>query len=368
MNAIQSYLETIYNNAFSTCAATGSAATNLQKEITLQLDSIIDASESSKGVLAVVITGLVYKIHHPRQDVRKHQSSIEGGYSGRTFDTKNITPFLKSKRFPAMAESGWLTRSLEQKVSYDSNYPGAIKPKSLKEAFISIYDAMEIFPETCEDMLLYLFQKLILKRDAQNVPIATPHNLSISDISDLLNRHFAHKYTTPGASRLPVLAIYGAYQAMISQISRYKKKTLLHLAQHNSADTQSGRLGDIDIVDENNLPFEAVEIKLGIPLSHDIIMTAKEKIMPTPVKRYYVLSTAPILDADRKRIDTDIRQIQNIHGCQLIANGVLPTLKYYLRLLEDPALFIDNYARLLQDDNDIKFEHRDYWNQLVANL
>lgn len=43
-------------------------------------------------------------------------------------------------------------------------------------------------------------------------------------------------------------------------------------------------------------------------------------------------------------------------------------MKYYLRLLEDPALFIDNYARLLQDDNDIKFEHRDYWNQLVANL
>lgn len=368
MNAIQSYLEKIYNNALSKCATTGNAVTSLKNETIGQLNVIIDASESSKGVLAVVITGLVYKILHPDQDVRKHQSSIEGGYSGRTFDTKNITPFLKSKRFPAMAESGWLTRSLEQKVPYDTDYPGAIKPQSLKDAFLDIYAAIEDSPETCEDMLLYILQKLILKRDAQNVAIATPHNLSISEISDLLNRHFSHKYASPGASRLPVLAIYGAYQALTSQISRYKGKTLLPLAQHNSADAQSGRLGDIDIVDENNRPFEAVEIKLGIPLTHNIILTAKEKIMPSQVKRYYVLSTSPIMDADREQIESDIRQIQNIHGCQLIANGVLPTLKYYLRLLEDPAVFIDNYARLLQNDNDIKFEHRDCWNQLVANL
>lgn len=45
---------------------------------------------------------------------------MDKGYSGRSFDTKYITPFMKFK-FPkiAMRESGWLTRSLEQLEPYD---------------------------------------------------------------------------------------------------------------------------------------------------------------------------------------------------------------------------------------------------------
>lgn len=86
---------------------------------------------------------IIHKSLHPNQDIRNHQTSIENGYSGRTFDTKYITPFLKSVKFPAMAESGWLTRSLEQKVPYDSYYSGAIKPDSLKTAFLQIIDFIQ---------------------------------------------------------------------------------------------------------------------------------------------------------------------------------------------------------------------------------
>ena len=64
----------------------------------------------------------MYKALNPAQDIRNHQASIEGGYSGRTFDSKYITSFLKLHKFPSMAESGWLTRALEQKVPYDKNY------------------------------------------------------------------------------------------------------------------------------------------------------------------------------------------------------------------------------------------------------
>ena len=56
----------------------------------------------------------MYKALNPAQDIRNHQASIEGGYSGRTFDSKYITPFMKLHKFPSMAESGWLTRALEQ--------------------------------------------------------------------------------------------------------------------------------------------------------------------------------------------------------------------------------------------------------------
>lgn len=368
MDEIEILLENIYNEADSNIRQNSAIADNFSPVLRKWIDIVIDNSEKAKGVLTVVITGLAYKLFHPEQDVRMHQSSIPGGYSARTFDTKHITPFLKKHQFPAMAESGWLTRSLEQKVPYDSNYPGAISPECLKSAFLGIYGITQNEPNLCKDILIFILQRLIAKLDAQIVAIARPHNLSINEIIDLLSNHFNGHYNSRGASRLPVLAIYAAYQTIMDQISRYKGKKLLPLACHTSSDTQSGRLGDIDVVDENGIPFESVEIKHGIPISHAIISTAKEKIHPTPITRYYILSTSPIKDDDKASIETDIKQIKNTHGCQLVANGVLPTLKYYLRLLEDTSTFIDNYAYLLAIDGDIKFEHRNRWNQLVANL
>lgn len=42
-----------------------------------------------------------------------------------------------------MAESGWLTRSLEQKVAYDNNYTGATALKGVKGGFSFIINIIE---------------------------------------------------------------------------------------------------------------------------------------------------------------------------------------------------------------------------------
>jgi len=65
---------------------------NSQKE---WLNSIIDNAESFKAVLTVLTTSLVKKIEDPTQDVRYHKVELDGGYSGRTYDTKSVTPFLR---------------------------------------------------------------------------------------------------------------------------------------------------------------------------------------------------------------------------------------------------------------------------------
>lgn len=132
------YLDHFYEETMTLVGSDNAIKSDLPKNITSLLDTILEKSESAKAVITVVLTSVVYKILNPEQDIRNHQSSIENGYSGRTFDTKYITPFLKNAKFPSMAESGWLTRSLEQKVPYDSNYSGAIRPKSLKEAFFCL--------------------------------------------------------------------------------------------------------------------------------------------------------------------------------------------------------------------------------------
>lgn len=360
------YLEGIHSKMMILVGSDDFIKSNIDKNSQVYLDEILDKSESSKGVLTVLITSLVYKVFHPEQDVRKHQSSISGGYSGRTFDTKYITPFLKSVRFPAMAESGWLTRSLEQKVPYDQNYSGAIQPNTLKVAFLTVLENVE-YGANCEEYLSYLIQGLIIKRNKQIIELAKPINLPIGLIIKILMKHFNSNYIAEGASRLPTLALYAAYQCLMNETKRFESKRLQPLENHTSADKRSGRIGDIDIVDENERPFEAVEVKHGIPISLQLVKDSFQKFVTTQVSRYYLLSTADINESDKNEIELEIERIRNVHGCQVIVNGVIKSLHYYLRLLSNTSEFIHNYVTLLENDSALKFEHKKRWNELIAN-
>lgn len=272
---------------------------------------------------------------------------------------------MKSVDFPSMAESGWLTRSLEQSLPYNLDYPGKIKPKEIKKAFLEIINEVQVLGTNAEDILEYFFVLLIEQRDSLNIELAKPHSLPISSIIKLLERHFTYKYNCAGASRLPTLAVYAAYQCMMSQVARYNKKILCPLESHNSADAQSGRIGDIDVNNANDTAFEGVEIKHQIQITSQLVTDAYEKFKVHKTDRYYLLTTANMDSADWVSIDKEIRRIGNIHGCQVIVNGVYSTLKYYLRLLKDPSEFIDKYVELLKIDDTIKYQHKVAWNDIV---
>lgn len=359
------FLQEQYKRAMESLGSGTSIIHQLDTSISACLDEILKRSESSKGVLTVVITSLVYKILCPQQDIRNHQTTIDGcGYSGRSFDSKHITPFLKKNSFPAMAESGWLTRSLEQKQPYNSSYPGAIRPPELKTAFLTAINLIEE-DKNLDEYLSYILQGLVIQRNLQQIDLARPVDLPISKIINLLQKHFNATYSSDGASRLPVLAIYAAYQCLIMEAKRFETKELLELESHTSADTRSGRIGDVDIVDENGKTFEAVEVKFGIPISEQLVSDAFDKFKSTQVTRYYFLSTADIKKGEGDKVDAEIDRIRNVHGCHVVANGVVHTLKYYLRLLSDTSVFVENYVTLVETDKALKFEHRRKWNEIM---
>lgn len=363
-NEARQYLQSQYHEVMESVGDQADIAPHLPDEAKTNLDEILRNAESAKGVLTVVLTSLVYKILYPEQDIRKHQSSIEGGYSGRTFDKDIITPFLKNARFPAMAESGWLTRSLEQKVPYDFNYTGAINPLSLKKAFLGTLHHIQETGDG-EPLLRYLLKGLILLRDRQQIDLAKPIHLPIRSIADLLGRHFSSKYSAEGAARLPTLALYAAYQCLVKETKRFEGMTLAPIENHTSSDKRSGRIGDIEITDADGKPFEAVEVKHGIPISAQLVRDAHEKFSKTRVQRYYLLSTNEHIDpAEKAKIEVEMERIKNLHGCQVITNGLLKTLTYYLRLLSDPADFVEHYVDLLEQDASLKFEHKQRWNEL----
>lgn len=365
---VKSFLEQTYCEAMKVASGKNQPDVSINPKLKGFLDNIVSKNDSRTGVFTVLISSIIYKCLHPEQDIRCHQSQIPGGYSGRTFDTNYVTPFLTEKKFPSMKESGWLTRSLEQASPYTLDFNGKITPTNLKEAFLGTLHAIEEENAAPKMVLDYLLQSLIIQRDSQQIQMAVPQNLSITNIMILLDKHFHNKYSAHGASRLPVLALYAVYQCLTNELKRYSGKILLPLESHTSADNRSGRMGDIDIENEDGTPFEAVEIKFDIPISHEIVESAKSKILTAKVSRYYILSTVPQKESDIELIQQDIQQIKNVHGCQLVINGIMPSLKYYLRLIDNLNAFVENYTALLVADKSILFEHRATWNKLVAEL
>lgn len=378
MNHIRSILENAYQRAESSSDTDFGLSSNQR----IWVETILKKAESQKAVVAVLITSLVKKIETPTQDVRYHKTGLPNGYSGRGFDTLHVTPFIAEKfpRFEMKGGSGWLTRSLEQAHPFTLEFPGKIRDRLVKEAFLHILNDIE---ENCANPEKYLhavFASLIalmeranrIVREKPAVDFTSQKEIvTIENIMDLLKNHFSIRYDITGASRLPVLAVYSAYE-MFMETERYHGKTLSPLKSHTTSDIKSGGIGDIEVLDETGNFFEAVEIKHNIPISPTLVRDAYQKFAQTAVRRYYLLTTAePDVD-DVDGVNQWVQQIHMQHGREVIVNGILPSLKYYLRLLSNPKLFLDCYTKNLQVDfqmnTDIKEVHVRYWADLLSNL
>ena len=147
-------LNNVYDSALSLAFTQNGIARTISKDVKKYVEYIISRSESNKGMVAVLTTLLAHKVVVPDQDIRYHQASLKNGFAGRGIDHSNVTPFMKKVTFPAMAESGWLTRSLEQAHPYTLDYPGKITPKEAKEAFLAIIDEIQTKGENPHDVLL----------------------------------------------------------------------------------------------------------------------------------------------------------------------------------------------------------------------
>jgi len=359
-------LESSYEKALEKVISNSLDMGGLNNEDLDCICKLVDRAESNKGLITVLTTLLVHKICYPTQDIRYHQAQQKNGFAGRTIDQKYVTPFMKKLNFPAMSESGWLTRSLEQPHPYTLDYPGKITPDYIKKSFLEIIDNVQVKNKSAEDYLQLLFIKLIEQRDKMNISLAKPHDISISRVVEILEKHFTYSYNCAGASRLPTLAIYAAYECAMSQIRRFDNKNLCNLESHTSSDHQSGKIGDIQINNADGTAFEGVEIKHLIIINRQMIADAYEKFKIYGVDRYYVLTTANMDVAEWDEIEAEIYRIQKIHGCQVIVNGVYSTIRYYLRLFEDPAEFISRYVEAMRKDETIKFQHKIVWNDIIS--
>lgn len=369
INPLQ-FLENIYNEALDLSTKDAVNLTNHQLNLA---KIIVDKEENFKGVYTVLVSSLTYKCIHPEQDIRYHKTDLPNGYSGRSFDTKYVTPFLKSKSFfAAMKESGWLTRSLEQLHPFTLDFPGRINNTTVKQAFLQILNDVEENNANPRDYLINIFRYSIIEKSKKTVtlinPITRESSLNIDQIMNHLHNHFYYKYSSRGASILPVIAFYSIYQCLIEEMGRYSNKQLEPLASHTSCDRSSKLTGDIVIRDiqTNNL-YEIIEIKFDIKPNTIMINDAYNKFKSEPIQRYYILSTSHADESEQIKINELISQIREQHGCQVIVNGIFESLRYYLRLLQNTDTFMTRYVENLQSNKELNFEHKIAWNIIINN-
>ena len=348
----------------------------ISNEIKTSVDVFIEKIDTDKSLVQVIITSLLKKIISPEQDIRLHMAKFENGYSARVLDTRVTSPFFK-KYFPTYAnkETAFLTKATRAEIIWNLTEGKKLpfRSRQLVEPFLNLMDKIQNLSFNLNDCLTYiLFRLHQLSQQHQTVFDDTLESADFSDVLDIngvlamLVKHFDSKLS----SRLPVIAIYSAYIQLFKTIKRYDGKILRPLNVHTSADKHG--YGDIEIWNDDETPFEMVEIKHNIAIDRNLIFDVVKKTENTTVKRYYVLTTFKgsfLNESEENYINKLTLKIKKERDLEVIPNGIIHSLKYYLRFIEDYQEFIKTYTEELirdaKNSTEVKNYHIEIWQAIL---
>jgi len=115
-----------------------------------------------------------------------------------------------------MAESGCLSRSLEQPYPYTLKYPGKIKNPELKKSFLDVVDYIQKSNkvEECIKYLIFLVKKSSRKKNHFR-KLINKEDIDIRHIISFLEKSFFYDYKTHGESKIPVIAMHSIFSILI---------------------------------------------------------------------------------------------------------------------------------------------------------
>ncbi|MBI4647910.1 MAG: DNA methyltransferase [Bacteroidia bacterium] len=349
---------------------------NFPDIITSNIDTLIGKIDSNKSLLSALVTSLVKKITTPEQDIRLHRTDFNKGYSARSLDTQITAPFFK-QHFPKYAnkESAFLTLATREKIPWTKREGMNLKirDKNVKSSYLELFDVIQKEKVKPKDCLQYIFAKLFVLSQQQYAifdetieAINFDEIVNITTVIKMLEAHFETKLS----SRLPVIAIYTVYQELIKEVKRYSEKVLRPLNVHTSSDKHG--FGDIEVWNKDNTPFEMVEIKHNIAIDRNLIFDIAKKSEKTTIERYYLLTTYKntfVSKEEEDYINKFILKLYKDSGLEIIANGIIPSLKYYLRFIKNYKGFLLAYTENLITDaknsTEIKDFHIEKWKELL---
>ena len=202
-------------------------------------------------------------------------------------------------------------------------------------------------------------------RPGAGFQLAMPVGLTAAEAAGILDDHFAAGYSEYGASRLPVLAVHAAYRQLVQEVKRYRGCRLGPLRPPAAKGSRTEPLGDVEVFGRDGHVCEAVEVRHSLPITPQMVRSAFDRFKSRRrLERYYILSTSEKYDVEA--VSDEILEAGRRHDCQIIANGTAPGLKYHLRMPESADGFVEDYVKLLGEDEAVAHEHRKTWNRIAG--
>lgn len=256
---------------------------------------------TNRASIRLLMSCLLAKIHNPNIDPRNPYTEIKSktSFSGRLYDEKYLTNFIQKFNLPCNPTTAFLTpalRNMDKPLTKDVVIVG--KPR---EVYVDTLDLLDLVAKNkihAEPALRDAIRVLIKLRNENDERLASLikgiskssdiSQLSVENIVKLLEQHLDCK----NSSRLPVLIVSSAYAVASKKISE-KVRTL---NKHNSADKQTGAVGDVEITLENESEvITCYEMKQKQVILSDI-HAVFEKIKKAPKLDNYIFITTEDID------------------------------------------------------------------------
>lgn len=291
------------------------------------------------------------KVHNATLDIRKPYTEIgtSDSYSGRSYDEQFVEPFVFKHALPCNPTTAFLTPALRNRaIILTPNVDLVGRPKQVYEYCLQLFDDVYMGRVTANDLLAEVLRQLVLHRDEMReqleVRVSRLQNpsqipLSSEDITTLVKQHLASRRS----SRLPVLVVAAAYQAA----EEFLGERVLPLLGHNAADSQTGALGDLEIVllaDDSGV-VTSYEMKTRRVTREDI----DKALMKIDASSYlidnYLFITTDIIDRD---VADYAASIYDRTGTEIAILDCIGFIRHFLHLFHRLRMtFLDAYQKLL---------------------
>lgn len=257
--------------------------------------------QSNRAGARLLMACMLAKVHRPSIDPREPYTEIgtDTSFSGRTYDERFLTGFVREHGLPCNSSSAFVTpalRNLDAPLLIGTDLVG--RPREMYSHVLEILDEVAEGRVHAEDVLSELLRFLCLVREEQLQLRSelqgaigqsdAPLSLSSEGIVTLIEQHLACR----NSSRLPVLVVAAAYEAARDTLG----EQISSLHAHNAADEQTGAMGDVEVYLSGETDVvTAYEMKNRL-VTKDDIDRAIDKISAhhPPVDNYIFVTTQPI--------------------------------------------------------------------------
>ena len=336
-------LDAIYKQALSSL----NKKDTTDKEAFSKIESVARCP-TNRASIRLLMSCLLAKIHRPETDPRKPYTEIgtKDSFSGRVYDEKYLTDFIQAYNLPCNQTTAFLTpalRNMDKPLTKDVVIVG--KPREVYTDTLWLLDLVAKNKIGAEQTLRDAVRVLIALRNENDERLSALlkgiskskdiSQLSVENIVKLMEQHLACK----NSSRLPVLIIASAYNVSAKKLGEKVKA----LQRHNSADKQSGAVGDIEItLEAENEIITCYEMKQKSVILSDI-HSVFEKIKKAPKLDNYIFITTEEIDPV---VAEFCRKAYSSTGVEIAILDCIGFIRHFLHLFHRLRMdFLNEYQK-----------------------